>query len=400
MENSLISIWIQPAPKNPLPVRARISRHYALLLEKIFSNSATTHAILLEDDLRFSPDFLTYLHSTLPYITSAQQNHTVCASAWNDNSLIPRSPHHVTLTSFFPGLGWALHRSLWNALRPKWPAYGTEIVGIGWDFWLRVAFEGNGWTCITPALSRVKHVGASGANVNNAEASNVYMATHVATVEDGQVQWEKVLEETTVQRWMQKVQTRLDNGTLIHSLKEATGKNDKHYVLPYLTENYALLAKKLALWPTSRGHFRHTLFAKIGDDKDILLYDMRKASRYFSLPETYDANSVKLVQGKLNESCNEACVRQGAFCSAASLQVANDCETMLKMIPSCNGCSHETGPDLPAVVLSNAPLETAGWCLVTERGTGEDGELVCSGRFRWTKRFCGCIESEAGKDEL
>jgi alpha-1,3-mannosyl-glycoprotein beta-1,2-N-acetylglucosaminyltransferase len=44
-------------------------------------------------------------------------------SAWNDNG----QNDHVSdasaiyRSSFFPGLGWMLHRRVWKELAPKWP---------------------------------------------------------------------------------------------------------------------------------------------------------------------------------------------------------------------------------------------------------------------------------------
>lgn len=389
---------MQPAPEKSHSVRARISRHYALVLEKIFANESNTHAILLEDDLKFSPDFLVYLTAALPKLHSAGQNEIVCASGWNDNGFASASASKAVLTSFFPGLGWGLHRSLWELLRSKWPAHGTDIVGIGWDFWLRVYFERNGWTCITPALSRVKHASVSGSNVHAAQASDVYSETHTADVPIGEVNWEDILKNLTVEKLNDRTQRRLSDGSVVHSL-DAVTRGHKNCVLPYYREKYRWIADKLSLWPTPRGHYRHTLLAQIDNETDILLYDERWASRYFSVPIPHAPN-IKLVKAAINESCGRACEREGASCTASSLEWANDCTTMLREFADCKGCAHETGPDLPAMVSPSAPLETAGWCLMTESGMGNDGKLMCSGRFRWTRRLCGCVPENDAKDEL
>lgn len=390
---------MQPAPEGSLSVRARISRHYALVLEKVFSNESNTHAILLEDDLRFSPDFLIYLTAALPKLQSAGQNEIVCASGWNDNGFASASASEAILTSFFPGLGWGLHRSLWELLRSKWPAYGTDIVGIGWDFWLRIYFERNGWTCITPLLSRVKHAGSSGSNVHAAQANDVYSETHTANVPIGEVSWQEVLKNVTVDKLKERTQSRLSHGSLVHSLEDVVRRGSEQFVMPYVREDYRSIASKLSLWPTPRGHFRYTLLAQIDTETDILLYDERWASRYFSVPESYAAN-VKFVKSEINESCVQACERKGATCSAEALEWANDCSTMLREFADCKGCAHETGADLPAMVSPSAPLETAGWCLITDSGMGDVGKLVCSDQFRWTRRLCGCVPENAAKDEL
>ncbi|CAN8075800.1 unnamed protein product [Agarophyton chilense] len=401
-EGGVTDIWWQPAPTGSLQPRARIARHYALVLERAFANESNSHTILLEDDLRFSPDFLTYMTSALTKIQSAGQDQIVCASGWNDNGFGQASFSKATLTSFFPGLGWGLHRSLWDALRPKWPPYGTDIVGIGWDFWLRVCFEHYGWTCITPLVSRVKHAGASGANVNSVQASSLYAEMSSANASIGEVNWEDVIRHINVKSQIQKTQARMENGRVVYSLQEAVSKRKEEPVMPYMSEEYGAIARQLSLWPTSRGHFRHTLLATVDNETDVLLYDMRKAPRFFAVPASHNLprQKMNLIQGKLNESCDQACKREGNRCSSEALEDANDCKTMLQVFSDCKGCSHESGRDLPAMVDADAPLETAGWCLITESGMGEDGSLVCSGHFRWTRRLCNCIQHDTAKDEL
>lgn len=195
-------------------------------------------------------------------------------------------------------------------------------------------------------------------------------------------------------------------GTVIDRLDAADKVTDgKPALLPYLREEYAALADRLGLWPTPRGHFRHTIRVVLASGNVLLLYDRRRAGAYFTLPGVRgDAmGAVKLVLGERGASCDETCAGEGMRCVEAGLEEVNFCDGMASIVDGgCGGrCAFETGEDLPAFVVEEAPLATKGLCLVAETGSGEGGALDCAGRFEWTRRGCGCVDVTSGeKDEL
>lgn len=398
---------------NPAPTykahtpRERIARHYHFVLAKAFDASVhhnITHVILLEDDLLFAPDFLTYILNATTHLNSANDNAIVCASAWNDNGRRKAHSHSASLTTFFPGLGWAVSRVFWESfLRPNWPASPTaserNIVGTGWDFWLRIAFDKHGWSCLIPDVSRVFHFGATGANVQTQEAKTLYSSSLTANVSADAVDWKTVVSQAAnVRVKIEETQLRLRHGTLVASIADALQAPHTTAIMPYLREHFLDdIAAPLKLWPTPRGHFHHTLLIPIPlGGNNLLLYDARRAARRFELPPDHRDKfpiSMQFMPAPANVSCHETCVSLGLQCTVTALEIANDCDRLAQIMPDrCKlGYLYETGPDLPAQVQHDAPLATAGMCLITETGTGAGGQLDCQGRFQWTTRACACV---------
>ena len=85
------------------------------MLFQVFELHPSASAIIIvEDDLKISPDFFSYFSAT--YKQLLQHDPTLMAvSAWNDNGksgLIDEQPYHgeylLYRSDFFPGLGWMM----------------------------------------------------------------------------------------------------------------------------------------------------------------------------------------------------------------------------------------------------------------------------------------------------
>jgi alpha-1,3-mannosyl-glycoprotein beta-1,2-N-acetylglucosaminyltransferase len=88
--------------------------------------------VILEEDLRISPDFFDYFAYTAPLLDSDSRLLTV--SAFNDNGEegLVRDPTRILRSDFFPGLGWMMTRQ----------TVGTQSSRQSgpwefWDDWLR-----------------------------------------------------------------------------------------------------------------------------------------------------------------------------------------------------------------------------------------------------------------------
>lgn len=417
LERNVRQVW-QHVPSADYPAqtsRDRIARHYHFALSQAFDsreNANVSHVLVLEDDLLFAPDFLAYMLAAAKHLTRADKNAIVCASGWNDNGRHETDMRGARLTTFFPGLGWMLSRALWtDYLRPNWPgapnSTSTSIVGIGWDFWLRVAFEAHGWACITPAVPRVFHFGATGSNVAAQETEQLFASSPLADLPAGSVDWDATLSNVAdKQSTAEKVQERLVKGHHVKSFDEAKRHSATTPVMAYLRESFGhFIAEPLKLWPTPRGHFHHTILVQVAPRKDLLLYDARRAAKHFTLPtKTLDTGAFRLHRAGRNVSCEQECRALGLRCSTSSLEFANSCESLSQVMPDgCQGgCAYETGNDLPARVDDEAPLQTAGMCLIAETGATKDGRLDCKGTHEWTTRSCACVEAfeRELKDEL
>ena len=141
-----------------------ISDHYKFVLTSVFERiDGINHAILIEEDMVVSPDFLTLFETTAPLLDSDPS--LMCVSSWNDNGYkhMDLDSRRLLRTGFFPGLGWMLRKKLWTAeLSGKWPKHPTT----GWDHWMRVDEQSKGRDCIVPELSRNHNIGAQGATVS------------------------------------------------------------------------------------------------------------------------------------------------------------------------------------------------------------------------------------------
>ena len=54
-------------------------------MDRVLHERGHSHAIIIEDDMLFSPDFLTFFQATAPLLDSDPS--LWCISTWNDNGL-------------------------------------------------------------------------------------------------------------------------------------------------------------------------------------------------------------------------------------------------------------------------------------------------------------------------
>ena len=161
---------------------SRIATHYKFALTTVFNlRPHAPAAIIIEDDLLFSPDFYDYFLHTAAVM---EQDKTVFAvSAWNDNGFKGRvaDPFALRRTEFFPGLGWLLSRALYkNELESKWPKNH-------WDHWLRAPETHKGREIVYPQVPRTYHNGIKGTFMNM-DTHNQYFRD-IAYNQDPSVDW-------------------------------------------------------------------------------------------------------------------------------------------------------------------------------------------------------------------
>ena len=152
-------------PRGAVAKEKRIATHYKYALEWIFARvgADVPGVIVVEDDLLFAPDWMRYFRAVAPLLESDET--LISASAWNDNAFVHNVDRvagagELRRTTNFPGLSWLLPRALWKTqLSASWPAEH-------WDHWMRDATTHRGRETLCPAISRVWHHGARGANVS------------------------------------------------------------------------------------------------------------------------------------------------------------------------------------------------------------------------------------------
>ena len=67
------------------PGHAWLTQHYKWGLDRVFFRGNHSHVIIIEDDMLFSPDFLTLFEATAPLLEHDPS--LWCVSSWNDNGL-------------------------------------------------------------------------------------------------------------------------------------------------------------------------------------------------------------------------------------------------------------------------------------------------------------------------
>ncbi|XP_052102810.1 protein O-linked-mannose beta-1,2-N-acetylglucosaminyltransferase 1-like [Mytilus californianus] len=150
----------------PLGVKnARVSQHYKASLTATFNlYPESKYAIIVEEDLDVSPDFLNYFSQTIHLLE--EDDTLYCISAWNDQGYNHSCKDETLLYRIetMPGLGWLLKRKLYkNELEPQWP---TPEKQWDWDMWMRTNMIRKDRECIIPDISRTYHFGSKGLNMN------------------------------------------------------------------------------------------------------------------------------------------------------------------------------------------------------------------------------------------
>ncbi|ROT64279.1 hypothetical protein C7M84_017787 [Penaeus vannamei] len=103
-------------------VTVRIQRHYKFSFTSAFETFPWTRkVIVLEEDLRVSPDFFSYFGQLAPLLDRDPTSY--CASAWNDlsNSKSLGDPGVVMRSeTLWRGWGWLLKRDIYDEVIEKW----------------------------------------------------------------------------------------------------------------------------------------------------------------------------------------------------------------------------------------------------------------------------------------
>ncbi|KAK9847547.1 hypothetical protein WJX84_001936 [Apatococcus fuscideae] len=358
------------------PGHAWLSQHYKWGLERLFEPQRRhSHAIICEDDMQFSPDFLHLFAATA--ILLDKDPSLWCVSSWNDNGLVKDldwDPKRMFRTSYFPGLGWMMRRQLWDEIGHDWPMQS-------WDHWMRLNSTSQGRECIAPELNRNRNIGERGANMDRSVFKKFLskMTWNSQMVTDyGDLRY------LLAENYNQNVRSLLDQAKpwpwQVEGVNVPPGKV---FLFLYTTEAYAMLARRLRIWPFPRAHhyfltilpYRHST---------ILMADSRFCNY---LPESDRVRPTLGLQpwaSTQGQSCSDACGQQEMLCSTPDFWFINSCETLREHFPCTHGCATELGPDLPNYVMG-PDLETYQTCLVFQK------QPKCNAAHPSTARLCPCV---------
>lgn len=143
-----------------------VSTHIRHLLDFAFEGLGATHAIVLEDDIVPSPDFLRYFEWACRHLL--RDDRTLSVTGFNihsrtspDHGFDPREHPHEMVENReggrpkFTGWSWAIGAAMWRRIRREWS-------DLSWDTRLDEVQTRLGLVSYKPVLARVKNIGMQG----------------------------------------------------------------------------------------------------------------------------------------------------------------------------------------------------------------------------------------------
>lgn len=260
---------------------------------------------------------------------------------------------------------------------------------------MRSEFTARKWTTLYPSRTRVAHRGGmTGTNVDAKQQRMLYARASLSGINNAlnASTWANIAHNATARHpidFANRLSTIEQNARTINidALHAAASDPSAHDALSISFEEreYPALARTLRLWPTPRGFWNGRLEVRLQAGAPLLL--VRAAVRRARQRELRVA-----ILAARNVSCTRACAPKA--CVDDHTASWNDCAAMALRFGCEMGCIFETGADLPAIVEKDAPLATAGACVVGEHGANVGG----AGRYEHTRRVCVC--EGAGLDSV
>lgn len=386
-----IQLWHKPADWNHAKESvqwesvSKISEHFNFALREAFDIKRFEFAIFLETDLKVAPDFLWYFRSTAWLLE--EDPSLFCVSAWNDNGFneLVSDERRLFRTDYFPGLGWMIQKDTWLQIQGKWPRWPST----GWDHWFRRGAGLRPRECVAPEVSRTFHFDEAGTNVKKKSAL-AKMLKRMATskLPPGQLGDVSYLLR---HEYEPRLKELLSSAELVEKGKVSKNLPTGHtYMVPYIREDYADLAKKLNIFPSIPRTARRGLIITFAPwSRDVfLLVDRRQSEDILPAEQVLRPDPDRLVGPAVpGESCTDFCRSKDMRCRASELEFVNTCDEMRKVFPCAEGCGHQVGDEIPCHV-HDAKRDTAFQCLV---GDGGVPKSWCESRNAATTRLCVCV---------
>eukprot|EP00002_Diphylleia_rotans_P036572 TRINITY_DN8076_c0_g1_i3.p1 TRINITY_DN8076_c0_g1~~TRINITY_DN8076_c0_g1_i3.p1 ORF type:complete len:495 (+),score=72.65 TRINITY_DN8076_c0_g1_i3:53-1537(+) len=288
-----------------------VANHYKEAFKHAFEVKNFSKIIVVEEDMVFAPDFITYFEATIPIME--QDPSIMCISTWNDNGFgyMVNDTRALMRTSYFPGLGWLVTSKLWNEIKSRWPE-------DHWDHWMRLYPQHKNRDCIIPEVSRNYNIGEVGANINN-QAYKKYLSAiqlNDRFVDFGDITY--LLDKN----YSARLQTEIAMAKEVRVEDLDRLPRNQSYYLPYVRENFPKISAKLGIWNIPRPHHRFvsTLKWKCESRTSEFHFESSMNMR-FNYSITIDCKTEHIV-----------------FCYESNCIVPHRCER----IPVCTACSCNT----------------------------------------------------------
>lgn len=390
----------QGQPKET-PGTMYLAAHYKWILDYLFTSGPTqhSHVIILEDDMRVSHDVLEMFEALAPLL---EVDPTVwCISSWNDNGFrtFDLPTNQFFRSSYFPGLGWMLKRSLWvEELSSAFP-------NDNWDHWMRATTTSRNRECVSPWTPRNYNMGSGGAT-SNEEFYALYLEP--ITLHRGDPVAYGDLRYLLNHEYYVDMENRVASvppsnrfaAPSVASLASIV-RPGASFLIYFSHEEFELLSQMVGIHPSPRSFYRRTLWLK-AQGADVFLVD-RRLSPFTPADAKLKAhrNLLAVKAPRPGMTCLEACAQHMApvtldtagqpparyRCAADQFDFINDCAVLAAVMGGCpNGCTQGWGEDIPNMEVrgvGHPPL-----CLATEVVP------TCEASFPLTQRMCPCITDQ------
>ncbi|CUE71398.1 glycosyltransferase family 13, putative [Bodo saltans] len=395
----LLSTLDEQGQPKETPGTMFLAAHYKWILDQLFKGPVKhSHVIILEDDMRVSHDFLEMFESLAPIL---EIDPTVwCISSWNDNGFrsFELPTDRFFRSSYFPGLGWMLKRSLWvDELSDRFPE-------DNWDHWMRATTTSRSRECVSPWMSRNYNMGSGGATANEEfyaqflEPITLYRGQPIAY---GDVRY--LLNHD----YYVDIENRVASVPPSHRFASPSVTSlasivqpGQSYVVTFSHEEFELLAQMVGIHPSPRSFYRRMLWLKT-QSADVYLVDRRLSP--FAPADVRLKPHRNLLPVKAQRpgiSCLEVCssyIAPGGSggspypryrCASDQFDFINDCDVLASVMGGCpNGCTQGWGEDIPNTEVTGVGHPPQ--CLATEVVP------TCEASFAFTQRLCPCVTDDA-----
>ncbi|KAK3859674.1 hypothetical protein Pcinc_034228 [Petrolisthes cinctipes] len=188
-----------------------LNMHFRFSVHNVFNYFPDIDkAVILEDDLLLSPDFLSFFQQTSWLLDTDPTIYCVNAFSVNSYSTVAGDPTTLRRLQMFPQFGWMITRHWAQEMYKSW--IPEEHTG-DWDWWLSSENAMQGRYALVPEVGRTYHAGAAGAHVTGWSQEQNFASMIYNTDPDVKL---KNLEDMILDRYEAKLKGEILRATDLH----------------------------------------------------------------------------------------------------------------------------------------------------------------------------------------
>ncbi|KAL7636128.1 UNVERIFIED_CONTAM: hypothetical protein RMT77_013947 [Armadillidium vulgare] len=152
---------------------AMLFQYYRQVYQHVYQNyPSSPAAIFLDEDVKVSPDFFSYMNQTIPILKKDPTIYCVNSYSTTRGSFLYADPSKLMRSESQVSWGYAVPLDFIKEAIFHWPT-NSSIQAL-FDHWLRLNIA-KGRHCIYPEQSRSLHIGIDGTNTDKTEDEEIFM---------------------------------------------------------------------------------------------------------------------------------------------------------------------------------------------------------------------------------